>query len=451
MQVQAPSPSPNRASKVSYIEAMGFPRDCAEAALEATRGGLDAAVDKLLTAGAGRALLEAALSPSSPAAAPSLARLESSPSARSEILDILSRAELFLAVFSNVRTLALKESVRHCKDDEILGVFAESILACSQILQQQKEELVELALICKFDELRAAVNCPPRVPSPRTVSSFSEGQQVQVWSNSANRWEDGEVVQIVQPSQSMLMVRYGDPPRDKLLDETMVARDLRPDAAVESFRTHRDMVLACFSRSRKIAGLPVERRRMLGAAILAQTSIEGLRALALRTLETSQAFDGLARDLVANDIFDNRFDRLLLPDRFDCDAEPSMARALGDRSAPPAPPATGLPSPQLVPCQPCASRPLLRSISRSPSRLGGSLGAEAEASPLIGSLGAEAEVSAAEDQDCAVCLGPLNSTTASLPCRHTFCRECILGWARSCPRGPRCPLCRAPFDPGQFQ
>ena len=92
-----------------------------------------------------------------------------------------------------------------------------------------------------------------------------------------------------------------------------------PTSAEEEFRAIRDMVVAVFTRSRKMAALPAARRRELGAAIHAQTTAESIKMLALSALETSQAFDGAARDQVANDIFDSRYDRLLLPDRFDCE------------------------------------------------------------------------------------------------------------------------------------
>merc|ERR1719181_271091 len=82
------------------------------------------------------------------------------------------------------------------------------------------------------------------------------------------------------------------------------------------------MVVAMFSRSRKIRGLPPERKRALGAAMHRCATVEELQALSLATLETSLLFSGLERDAVANDILDHRYDRLLRPDRFDVDEAP---------------------------------------------------------------------------------------------------------------------------------
>ncbi|KAH9453890.1 hypothetical protein Pst134EA_013008 [Puccinia striiformis f. sp. tritici] len=45
-----------------------------------------------------------------------------------------------------------------------------------------------------------------------------------------------------------------------------------------------------------------------------------------------------------------------------------------------------------------------------------------------------------ERDDCAVCLGFLDSDTLSLKCEHVFHRECINQWLR---HNPSCPSCRA--------
>merc|ERR1719440_1626287 len=94
-----------------------------------------------------------------------------------------------------------------------------------------------------------------------------------------------------------------------------------------AFENYREMVVAVFSRSRKVALLPAERRRALGAAIHATSSKVELKALALHSLETSQAFTAAEREVVANDIMDDRYDLLLRPDRFDCEerARPPLA------------------------------------------------------------------------------------------------------------------------------
>ncbi|EFP76013.2 uncharacterized protein PGTG_01344 [Puccinia graminis f. sp. tritici CRL 75-36-700-3] len=48
--------------------------------------------------------------------------------------------------------------------------------------------------------------------------------------------------------------------------------------------------------------------------------------------------------------------------------------------------------------------------------------------------------------DCAVCLGLLDSDLRSLKCKHVFHRECIDGWLRG--GRPTCPSCRAEISSG---
>eukprot|EP00741_Cyanophora_paradoxa_P018830 tig00021098_g18178.t1 len=61
-----------------------------------------------------------------------------------------------------------------------------------------------------------------------------------------------------------------------------------------------------------------------------------------------------------------------------------------------------------------------------------------------------------EEGECAICLAPMRSATASLPCGHRFHGRCIATW-RASPLGTSCPQCRAPFSPagaapvGNFQ
>ena len=90
----------------------------------------------------------------------------------------------------------------------------------------------ELAVTYSFDELREAIGCPRQASSARTVSSYRAGQRVQVWSNSAQRWEDGEVTGCADTDPHhppYLTVRYGDPSREKLLDEAAVRRDFKAE------------------------------------------------------------------------------------------------------------------------------------------------------------------------------------------------------------------------------
>jgi hypothetical protein len=46
-----------------------------------------------------------------------------------------------------------------------------------------------------------------------------------------------------------------------------------------------------------------------------------------------------------------------------------------------------------------------------------------------------------DDVSCSVCLELFKQPTP-LPCRHTFCRPCVLAIV---PRQTTCPMCRAPF------
>merc|ERR1719262_497694 len=82
------------------------------------------------------------------------------------------------------------------------------------------------------------------------------------------------------------------------------------------------MVVELFTRSRKIRALPDARRCQLGQAIHSTMSIEGFKELAMNALETSTTLTAQDRQQIANDLWDDRYDLLLLPDRFDCDEKP---------------------------------------------------------------------------------------------------------------------------------
>merc|ERR1711871_699529 len=79
------------------------------------------------------------------------------------------------------------------------------------------------------------------------------------------------------------------------------------------------MVIAVFSRSKKVQRLSEDRRRALGNAIFNAENQEALHEIALSALASSVIFDEDSKMKVANDIFDRRYDLLLLSDRFDCD------------------------------------------------------------------------------------------------------------------------------------
>ena len=137
--------------------------------------------------------------------------------------------------------------------------------------------------------------------------------------------------------------------------------------------------------------------------------------------------DGAARDMVANDIFDSRYDRLLLPDRFDSEEVPRRAaRESG-----------------VVYVDVGAGGVGAEGAGAEGAGAGGGGGA-AGGGPLQPSAPPPGAAAAEEDEECPVCLGT-SPISARLPCRHQFCRECIEDWARRSP-GAGCPLCRAPFS-----
>lgn len=139
-------------------------------------------------------------------------------------------------------------------------------------------------------------------------------------------------------------------------------------------REFRIMVTTIFCKSKKIVQLEPLRRNLLGKAILHQTSIEGLKNLAFNSLQESQVFSNETKNLIANDIIDNRYDLLLLPNRFDCEELPRTDY--------------------------------------------------------------QNQINSDLD-DCPICLGQ-NVINTKLPCNHAFCNSCIQNWSEqnnnpSCP------------------
>ena len=67
------------------------------------------------------------------------------------------------------------------------------------------------------------------------IRALVEGQQVQIWSKSQQRWEHGVVVQKADGElvgnelvgKLVILIRYGDPARDKWLDSALVAKYVR--------------------------------------------------------------------------------------------------------------------------------------------------------------------------------------------------------------------------------
>ena len=177
-----------------------------------------------------------------PAPAPAGARAEEGVPPTTGLLNILLTSRVLRAALPDVRRRALAESVREAATAEAaIDILLENVASSPYLPQERKDPLAELAMTHQFDALAAALQCD----------------------------------QALSPG---------------------------PTSTEEEFRAIRDMVVAVFTRSRKMAALPAARRRELGAAIHAQTTAESIKMLALSALETSQAFDGAARDMVANDV-----------------------------------------------------------------------------------------------------------------------------------------------------
>lgn len=79
-----------------------------------------------------------------------------------------------------------------------------------------------------------------------------------------------------------------------------------------------EMVRLMLSTSRKLLSLPMDRRRHITMAVHQTCDEDQLLDLVLQKLPTALSLDRDERQLVANDILDHRYYRLLLPNRFDC-------------------------------------------------------------------------------------------------------------------------------------
>merc|ERR1711964_212389 len=163
------------------------------------------------------------------------------------------------------------------------------------------------------------------------------------------------------------------------------------------------MVLAIFSTSRIIKRVPLARRRLMGGGIHKARSKDEARQVAVKALETSKVFKTQeVRDLIANDIFEERYDQLLLPSRLDCDTKRRH------RTGPVAAPAAAAPrkkKPALPPAE-------------------------------------DGEEASEERAGCGICLGE-NPVCARLRCGHEFCKTCIFGWTMKV--GKTCPRCNVPM------
>lgn len=247
------------------------------------------------------------------------------------LMEILQTSSLLRSVIPSVRQMALLETLRMCPTAEAAKqMVIENMAGSPYIPDELKMKLVDLVLLEQWEELRQMLKC--------------------------------------QSAPHMTM------PTD--------------------FQVFRTMVVQMFSRSRKIKALPEARRYQLGSAMHNMRTIEELKEFAIHSLEQSQTLTTQDRQQIANDLLDNRYDLLLLPDRFDCDEK--------SRQCPGAQP-------------------------------GRQQGAEAD------------------DDECPICLGT-NVVDRKMQCGHGVCHSCLDQWAsRSRQSQFTCPMCRAPCCRSQVQ
>ena len=255
-----------------------------------------------------------------------------------ELLHILESSRLLSQTLPSIRKYALAETLRASKDDATASnIFFENLSTSPYISDEQKSVIANLVLERNWQALSNTLQC--------TDASL-----------------------FITTRQSRPHTTYG----------------------------FRRMVLGIFRTSRKVMTITGSRRRQLGATLLMQTSIDDLKHVAYTALETSEVFDVTARQQIANDIADERYDRLLLEDRFDCEEIP---------------------------------RKVFTELS---------------------SENANAE-NLDDPNDCPICLGETRANVM-LPCQHRFCRGCIDAWIRRSFQATHhsCPLCRQSFTATQI-
>ena len=206
-----------------------------------------------------------------------------------QAIDTLCTSRALLLQLPTVRRLALTETIRAAKSDEsVRHVIFGNLSTSPYFSEEQKAELSRLA--------REWSEYTPLAP----------GGAVQ--QNDA----------IIAGFQAALQCDRRD--LDLLVNKPPLSAD-------EAFTQFREMVALLFRRSRKLWALPPDIRRELGRNIHEATSREQLVQIALAGLEGGHAFPTAeGRERVTQDILDERYDLLLLPDRLDCIPAPAAAR-----------------------------------------------------------------------------------------------------------------------------
>lgn len=269
-------------------------------------------------------------------------------------LEIIETSSVLQSALPEVRMLALCETVRYAQSEEMAKeIILENLATSPYIPNERKDPIAELIFTDQWDSIRTTLQCN----RPSSTSS--------------------------------------------------------PETTLTPFLNYRAMVVSIFSRSRKIAAIDEDRRRQLGGAIHVISSVDGLKSLAMGSLETSQAFDEDARNLVANDLIDDRYDLLLLPNRFDCEELP---RAIGGRGS--------------------------HRMGRGNNVVLHDSQTDDDEYENLEAVG-EGDSDNPYNEECPVCLGT-NPSDTKLPCNHLLCLPCTTAWAAQ--HGNDifpCPLCNA--------
>ncbi len=217
--------------------------------------------------------------------------------------------------------------------------------------------------------------------------------------------------------------------------------------AAATFARFRAMVVAVFSASSVISGLPDERRRMLGAAIHACPNEEALvevshspsklnsmlictlivnaltqTQLTLHAIQTSQVLSEDARMRIATAVLDQRYDQLLLPSHLGISCfEPYR-----------------FPVSAMIIVLCCLQCDVLIVFSESDCEEALRRHTPKEATPAAAAAAAAAAfLPEPEPVECPVCLGVQDVDTV-LPCHgtHILCSDCVRDWYDVCDCSP---------------